>query len=229
MYINTIARLIDCLTLQVANLGMYLNEVGATVADVTRATQHLKVVEDIIAYCELYDANKKTAFGIKDLIINGPVGETVAVIPATPTYDHPVGTISGIMAFTNSKNRVFEEGPGYNDEIGTAIGIVVASPSSPDPGTVQPTLTFEAAQNGGYAYAFIIGNRGESTFWRLYTAPINSSNWTQAESGTGKTGEGTGTPTTPGQPMQLQARALLYKNNEPYGVYSAIQLVTLTP
>ncbi len=229
MVIRTVARLIDCLTLQVANLGMYLNEVGATVADVTRATQHLKVVEDIIAYCELYDANKKTSFGIKDLIINGPVGETVPEIPATPTYDHPVGTISGIMAFTNSKNRVFEEGPGYNDEIGTAIGIVVASPSAPDPGTVQATLTIEAAQNGGYAYAFIIGNRGQSTFWRLYTAPVGSTTWTEAGSGTITAGELTGTPTTPGQPMQLQARVLLYKNDEPYGIYSPIQLVTLTP
>lgn len=229
MAIRTVARLIECLTLQKANLNTYLNEVGATAADITRVTEHLGIVSGLVAHCETYDANKKTAFGVKDVVIYGPEGVSVTEIPTTAAYVHPAGTEAGIMPITNSHNRIFEEGPGYNDEIGTALGIVVPSPSAPIPGDIQPTLTLEAAQNGGYAFAFIIGNRGKSDFWRLYTAAVGSTNWTQAESGTGKAGEVVATPTTPGQPMQIQVRVLLYKNDEPYGQYSAIQLVTVNP
>ncbi len=228
MRINSIARLLECFGLQKANLGTYSTEVGATAADITRVTQHQAIVDSLIEYCNLIDANKKTAFGIKDLVINGPTGQPVPDMPVTPAYVPPFPLESGVMDTTNSRNRVFEEGQAYDEDIGTALGIVVPSPSAPLAATVRPTLTLEASQNGGYAFAFIIGNRAESSFWRLYTAPVGSTNWTLAESGTGKVGESVVTPTTPGQPVQLQARVLLYKNNEPYGVYSAIQLVTLT-
>ena len=65
--------------------------------------------------------------------------------------------------------------------------------------------------------------------WKLSTAPVSVANWTLAETGTGKTGEHTVTPPTPGQPTQLQARIQLFKSNQPYGLISDIILVTVNP
>ncbi len=228
MALRTIAEAIECLTLQKANLPVYQAQVGATAADITRVNEHLAILSSLVDQCELCDANKKTAFGIKDQVLRGAVGEPVAPVPTTPAYVPPFPLLSGILHITNSANRRFEEGPAYDEEIGIALGIIRPSPSAPTPGTVKPTLETFPAQSGNM-FAFIIGNRGQSDMWKLSTSPVAVTNWTLAETGTGKAGENVATPPTPGQPTQLQARIQLFKNNQPYGLLSDIVLVTVNP
>ena len=165
MRIDTIARLIEVLTLQKANLPTYQVQVGATAADITRVNEHLKILIELADHCELYDANKRTAFGIKDQVFRGVEGEPVAPVPTTPAFVPPFPPVSGILSITNSANRRFREGPDYDNEIGIALGIA-SDPTTPtNPTTLQSTIELFAAQSGAM-FSVVVGNRStKSPCW----------------------------------------------------------------
>ncbi len=227
--INTIDKLIECLALQVANLPTYQAAVGATAADITAVADALANLEYIRDYSDLIDANKKTVFQIKALVFNGDPDETVPVFPVFPAGDFPATILAGELDRANLRNRRFKLGPGYSEEIGTALGIESSGSGSIPVGVViKPTVEATAAQSGAM-FACIVSDRADSDSWRVEILRTGGSVWQNVGSFTGKSADVTITLTNPTQPEQIQVRVQLKKSNQNYGLVSDAVYVTVNP
>ena len=108
-----------------------------------------------------------------------------------------------------------------------AIGTEETSDRVP-PESVIPTLIATAARSG-YLVAVIVGNREDSTMWKIFARRSGSETRQELASGTGKAAEFTVTPTTAGQAEKLELTVRLYKNNKPYGQESDSVYLTIAP
>lgn len=227
--LNTIEKLRTCLTLQAANIAAYQAAVGATAGDITDIAEQLAIVESIMEHCDLYDANKKAAFGIKDQIFRGAENEPVAAVPTTPAFVPPFPLVSGIVNITNSRNRRFREGPAFDDEVGIILGILSATPVTPiDPNTVTPTTEVFAATSGAM-FSCVVGNRADSDSWQVSIMRLGGSSWQNVGTFTGKSGDVTISLTNETQPEQIQVRVQLRKSNANYGNVSDAKTITVNP
>lgn len=108
------------------------------------------------------------------------------------------------------------------------MGIVVPKGEGISPGSVKPTGDVSAAQNG-YLFSVVVANRGESDQSEVQIRRAGSETWTTVKAFTGKSVDVTVSPTTPGQPEQIQVRIQLKKKNENYGQVSDAVSVTVNP
>lgn len=228
MKIDTIAKLIACLQLQKQNLSTYLAEVGATAADVADVLAQLQALLYIRDFADVVDADKKAVFQIKQAIYNGDPDEPVSPLPVFPVGAFPVGSVSGILSITIERNKRFKLGPGYNKEIGIALGIDGEAPLAPIAGEVTPTIEVFPAQTG-YVFSIVVGNRAASDMWEVQILRKGATVWETITSATGKSADITITPTDPGDPEQIQVRVQLKKANQPYGLLSDPAYVTVNP
>ena len=133
------------------------------------------------------------------------------------------------IKLTNILIRRFKLGPGYNQDIGVALGFESSDPSAPlNPATVKPTVEASAAQTG-YLASFVVANRADSDQWEVQASPASAPNWTAVKTATGKSTDVKFTPTTPGAPQQFMIRIQLKKNNQNYGQLSDVIYVTVNP
>lgn len=227
MLINTAEKLLAMLLLQVANLPTYKSQVGASDTDINAVNEAAANLEYVLDYAALIEANKKTVNKIKQEVFNGKTDEPVSAFPAFPAGAPPHDMVAGLLDLANKRNRRFKAADGYTKEIGIALGIDGDAPSI-SPGSVKPTLEAFPAQNG-YMFSVIVGNRGDSDSADVEIRRAGSETWTVAKTFTGKSVDVTVTPTTPGQPEQLQVRIQLRKKNEDYGQTSDAVSVTVNP
>lgn len=227
MKLNSYERLVACLVLQEANLPTYKTQVGANEADITAVGEELAVLQYLDEYAATTDAKKKTVFEIKQAVFNGDPDDGVSPFPVFAAAAPPSALVAGCLERAQKRNARFKTAEGYTKEIGIALGIDGDAPSiAPD--SVKPTLEVTPAQSG-YEAAVVIGKRGDATMWKVLGRKMNSEKWDQLESGTGKGGSVTITPTTPGLPEKMQLKIQLYKNNEPYGQQSDPVDATFNP
>lgn len=227
--LNTIDKVITCLTLQKVNLPTYQAAVGATAGDITNVNEWLAMLESLVEHANLYDANKKVTNAVKDRVYRGPVTGDPLVVPTTSAYVPPFPLVEDIHGLLTSANRRFREGPGYtDDEAGVALGIFTESSGSGFfPGTHMPTLeAFPAAS--GAMFSCVVGNRADSDQWEVQIKR-STGDWVSAGTYTGKSADVTISLTTPGQPEQIQVRVQLRKSNANYGLVSAALTITINP
>lgn len=227
MYVRTPEQLLEKLEIQEENLPTYQTEVGATADDLTEITRDKTILRDAFDRSNIVEAGKKATNSIKDHVYNGDEKIAVADYPELPNDPPAVPYVGGCLQRFNARNKRFKAAKGYTKTIGLAIGIENSSdPISP--GSVKPTLNANAAQTG-YLVAVVVGNRAESSMWKLFGRRLNSEKREEIASGTGKSADITITPTTAGQPEKIELTVQLYKNNEPYGQLSDAVSVTVSP
>ena len=227
MRINTYEKLLAMLLLQDANLPTYQTEVGATAADITAVNQESAVLQYLLDYLDLIDADKKTVTKIKQTAYNGEMDEKETPFPVFPAAASPFAVVAGCLERASKRNRRFKAADGYTTDIGVALGI--DGDTAPDaPETVTPTLEAFPAQSG-YEAAIVISNRGNSSMWKLLGRRMNAESWKELTSGTGKSGNVEITPTTAGNPERIELKIQLYKSNEPYGQPSNPIYATFNP
>lgn len=227
MRIDTFEKLLAMHLLQKANLPIYQTQVGATtqdITDVTNAADNMQIVKD---YVDLFDAAKKTGTKIKQTVFNGDMDEEITKFPTVtvPVFDTPL--LAGYLERANKRNRRFKAADGYTKEIGIALGID-GDTYKPAPESIVPTLEVFPAQTNYHA-AIVVGNRGDSTMWKMFGRRQNEEKWTELASGTGKSADIQIAPTNEGKPERIEMQIRLYKNNEPYGQPSNPVYATLNP
>lgn len=227
MTIDTIANLIDCLTLQAANLPTYKGEVGATDQDIQDVQNELALALFIESYSETINGDKKTVFQIKDAMFFGVDGSTVSAFPTFPAAAPPSTPVAGMISRANKRNKRFKAAVGYTFEIGVALGIA-GEPQSIVPGEVQPDIELFGAQAGAM-FTIVTAKRGQADMWDVQIRRKGSETWTTVASATGKSADITITLTTPGQAEQIEVRIQLKKNNQNYGQLSQPAYVTVNP
>ena len=227
MLIDTYDKLLAMYLLQKANLVTYKNEVGATGDDIDAVTFGADNLQYMKDYFDLAEADKKVVAKIKRAIYDGDPNEPVTTFGGFPAFAPPHPLVAGLEALAQKRNRRFKAADGYTLEIGIALGIEGDSQSI-TPDTVKPDFEAFPAQMD-YESALVISNRGKSDMWKALGQKANATKWSELTSGTGKSGNVSIEPTTPGQPERILMMIQLYKNNEPYGQPSDPKYVTFNP
>ena len=229
MKIDTLDKLIAMLTLQKANLPTYQTEVGATGADIDDVNNALVNLTYLRDYADLIDANKKTVIQMKQAAFNGVIGGDMPPFPTFPAGSEPKPPLlSGYLDLANARNKRFKLGPGYNKEIGIALGIDADAPNGLVEATVKPTIEVTPAQTG-YMFSIVISNRGASDMSEVLILRKDAVKWTFLANVTGKSADVTVVPTTDGDPEQFQVRVQGKKRNADYGLLSDPTYVTINP
>lgn len=227
MRIDTYDKLVAMLVLQDANLPTYQAEVGATNADIAAVNEELAVLQYLVDYLDVIDANKKTVTKIKQSAYNGDMDEKETPFPVFPVAASPFPVAVGCLERAGKRNRRFKAADGYTKDIGVALGIDGDS-ATDSPELITPTLEAYAAQSG-YEAAIVVGNRGKSDMWTISARRMNGETWSELKSGTGKGGTIKVQPTTAGNPERLELKLQLLKANEPYGQQSNPIYATFNP
>ena len=114
-----------------------------------------------------------------------------------------------------------------HDNTGALLGINPSTPPPTPPDSKKPAITtFPAAT--GYLFSVVVTNRGDSDQWQVSAAVVGTANWQAVATATGKSTDVTYSGGS-GQPVQLQVRVQLRKNNADYGQMSDIALATVNP
>ena len=227
MQINTPEQLLAKLEVQEEYVPSYQTEIGATAGDITEITRDKTILRFVVDRGNIVEAGKKATNAIKVHVFEGDEDIAVANYPVFPTDAPPAALVGGCLGRFRERNQRFKSAKGYTKEIGIALGIEDTQ-QGVVPESVKPTLVATPAQTG-YLAAAVIGNRAESSMWKIFGRRLNSENRQEIASGTGKSGDITITPTTPGQPEKMELTVQLYKNNEPYGQLSDAVAVTFNP
>ena len=226
--IRTIAELITMLTAQKANLPTYLVQCNATAADVTEITNELNNLTAMVAFTGLSDDYTKNNFKIKQALFDGVIGSPISPFPPALVPPTLVAPAAGAKGLAQIRNRRFKAGPGYTEAIGDAIGLggEVGVPIA------QPPTVDVFAAEAGMVFSVVVSGRTGSDQWELLVRPVGGGGaWTSMGSRTTKSGDFTYNPgpTAGYNPVQLEVRVQLKKNDANYGPPSAIHQVTVNP
>lgn len=198
-----------------------------TVAQVDRIKLLCEEYLNVYEYTVQTQASGHSVTEWRDQILNGVLDKPAPDPPAAIPYTAVVGSITGwVEAFREMRELIVAQA-GYTRAIGEDLMIVKPVTESPDQGSVQPTIQAHGAQSG-YVFAIVVSGREKADMWEVQIKQ-GDGDWVTKGSYTGKSADITITPTTPGQPEQIQVRVQLRKSNANYGQLSQIATVTVNP
>jgi hypothetical protein len=225
----TYDELVNILEIQVANVPTYKTQLGATDDEITSLSKELDNMKYGRDYPELADTNKKMAFAIKDQLKSGPAGSVLPVYTPISTGSMPdPGQGGGMEEVITTRNRRWRSSSDCTDEISLACALRRTPPAAPDGATVQPTAEVDPAQAGGYLASVIVKNRGEADMFEVFARVSGTTEWTSLGRFSKRSADVTW-PNGTGQPLIIEFRVQLRKNDEAYGLFSQIATVTLNP
>lgn len=221
------AGLLEHLRIQKENVNQFKSEVGADGDDINEITNDYSNMAAMMDFAPLADEYKTNTYGIKRVLIRGNIGEPIGTLMTAPIFSPPAPLVSAIEKRSRDRDARFKRSKTINEA--ALLGMdLVDTPNNIAPGTVKPTFEAHPAQMN-YESALVIANRGESNMWKALGQKSNATKFTELTSGTGKSGNVTIEPTTPGQPERILVMIQLYKNNELYGQPSDPKYVTFNP
>ena len=227
MTIRTIDKLIEVLTLQVANLPTYQAAIGATNQELLDVAEALALLIYVRDYADLIDANKQTVTQIKQAVFNGDKEEPIAAFPLFPVAAPPSTPTPDLLGDAQARHRRWKSAAGYTEEIGIALGIEENSQSI-IPESVKPTAQITSAQSG-YVYSVVVSNRGDAKVWDIYEKRQNDTTFKKKDTKEGKSADVQAVPSEPGKAEQFMVYIQMRKNNQNYGQPSDVILVTINP
>lgn len=201
---------------------------GLTAADLTQISDDNDVMQFLAGVATQVKAYDDAVRQYRTIITEGNIGEMTPPFPADPALALPVVIPTGLFERLNAYRTRILASAAYTDEQGALYGIVGSAPVPPPPASVKPTIEVFAAQTG-YVYSVVVGNRAESNMWEVWILPTGAAAWTLVKTANGKSVDITAAPTTPGEPMQMQVRIQLKKNNQNYGQLSDTVYTTVNP
>ncbi len=158
---------------------------------------------------------------------DGNTGGPMADPPAAPTFTATANQIYGVIKEFRKERESMLTLPGWTKTIGELLMIVKPDTPSLNLNDISPTLKAVAAQSG-YEVAVIVSDRGGTEMWDLEYRR-KGGDWVLLGTYGGKGVTAVITPTTPGEPEQIDLRMRCKKNNLPVGNYSETRTVTVSP
>ena len=229
MKIRTYEDLIEALNIEKSGMATYATELGLTAADVTDNTQDLANLTTASDNVEIAAADKEATTEQRNALFNGDSKEKISPNAAFAISALPYpGALNGAYSRYKSRKARAEASANYTEQIGESMGYENPKSDAPAPSSVKPTLEANAAAIG-YSVELVVGNRGESDQWEAQMRRKGEETWTTIKTATGKSADATITPTTPGQPEQIELRVILFKKNAVYGQPSDSVYVTVNP
>ncbi|MBK8302150.1 MAG: hypothetical protein WBC19_15525 [Pyrinomonadaceae bacterium] len=202
---------------------------GLTAGEVTQIEKDKDMVVFLASATNTIDTFVDTVRTYRKDVMELPVDGTTPTFPAalslSPATNVPRGIWERVIEFANR----IKASAGYTNAVGESYGIVGTKPDSLTPALVQPEIDLSEAKHG-YLFSVVVSKREESDAWQVWLRPADSGGaYELAATGTGKALDVVYSPTTPGNPVQLEVYVQLRKNNANYGEPSEIGLVTVNP
>ena len=183
-------------------------------------------VEWIIGFATLVEEYSGTAFTVKRAFLRGEPGVAIGAFATAPANVPPSPLVAGVEKRSRERDQRFKRSVTMTEAALSALDLV-DSQAPTNPTSVQPEIHVSAAQTGGM-FAIVVSKRGESTLWEVQIRRKDG-DWESAGRYNSKSADMTVALTTPGQPMQIDVRVLLLKDNAPYGQLSMFMTVTINP
>lgn len=210
---------------KIASYAVPLGLTGPEVAEIQGLCQEFLVINEFVTESQAY------AHGLTDwrtlALYGNPKGALLPAAPSTPAPPAPATYVIGLIAVFRDWRARLVSSSGYSLPIGEDLMIVKVDSESLNPAEVTPTAQASAAQTG-YLIGLLVSNRADSDSWQVETRQ-KGQDWKSAGTFTGKAGEITITPLSPGDPEQVEIRIRLRRKNANYGNLSAIYTVTVNP
>lgn len=189
------------------------------------------ICNQFIAIYEFVGEAQATVHGLtewRSLALTGsPKGAPLPAPGPFPSITLTGNEFIGILDMFRDWRARIVSNPGYTQAMGEDLMIVKVDGESLVPSEVTPRIQASAAQLG-YLIGIMVADRGDSDMW-LVESRQKGQDWKVAGSFTGKSGDITITPLSPGDPEQVELRVLLRRKNQPYGNPSQIATVTVNP
>ena len=229
MNIRTVSELINALTVEQSGMPNYADSLGLTAQDETENEQDLANLQTATGNARIATADKESTTQQQRGIFDGDPKDPISPNASFTLSRLPFpGAMNGALSRYQSRRTRAKASANYTMQIGEAMGYESPKSSPISPDAVKPTLTAIAAAIG-YTVAAIVSERGEAVMWELQMRRKGAETWQSIKTATGKSADVTITPTTPGEPEQIQLRVILYKNNRIYGQPSDSVYVTVNP
>lgn len=204
-----------------ASLGFKQPDIDAVESDNTVMQFLADIFNQIKAYEEAVRQYRK-------IITEGDIGDPTPGFPANPAFALPVVIPTGLFERLNKLRTQIMAASNYTNEVGALLGILPSQPDSISPANAKPSIQVFAAQTG-YVASVVVADRAESDMWDVFVLRKGETTWTSVGRFNGKSADVTITPTTPGNPEQIQIRVQLRKNNQNYGQPSDVVITTVNP
>jgi len=215
-----------------ANFAVKFNEVfgalGFTVADNTAVQNANATVQWLNDAMGVLDANVSAFKSFRDQLLFGEKNDPKPAVPSMDLPTVPADYLSSIIQFVDKLKERIELADGYTPTIGEQLGIVAVKPDGISEEDVKPTLKlFPAIEN--YDFSAVVEGRGKSDQNELQIRVMGQEKFESFLKFTGKSCDAQYKPTPEGQPVKLELRLQLYRNNQKYGQPSNPVYLTLNP
>jgi hypothetical protein len=217
------ARFLEHLQLQDQNIDQYQTEVGATAAEKDQIKEDAAAFEFLIETCNAVDEYKKAAFAIKAQFFSNKTEPPVGAFVTAPTITAPP-ILAGAVKRSRELDQRFLHSAGITEAAKVALDLI--GPESDAPVDVKPTFEAHAAQMN-FLFSVVTQNRGQADMWEVWARP-KGGDWAVVGSATGKSSDFT-YAAGGDDPVVVDLRIQLKKNNENYGILSDIVSITLNP
>lgn len=168
--------------------------------------------------------SKEAFFQYKNSMFSGPTEGTFEP-PVLPIVTLPELGSPGIETWTKQLIKRIKAAPGYTQQIGEDLGLVMNGGDSLNPADIVPTLTLKALNDGGVEIKF--SKQGLDAM-RVDYRKKGESTWLFAGVYTSSPGFHSA-PSTDDAPEGREYRGILLKKNEPVSQYSPTYNVVTTP
>lgn len=203
-------------------------DLGLAAADVTQIGLDNVMMQYLASGEVTVDAYVDGFKTFRRLMTEGPIGSPMPPGPGDLMMNTPAQMPVGIFPRLAEiyRPRIMASAQ-YTAEQGVLYGIVRPSGPPPEP-TPAPAIIVSAAQTG-YLMSVVVTGRALADMWEVWVKLPGAANWTLAKTSTGKSTDVVLTPTTPGEPMQVQVRVQLKRRNANYGPLSDVVYATVNP
>ena len=174
------------------------------------------------------EASAAAVRSFRDQLLYGEKNDAKPAVPATDLPPVPAEYVSSIVQWLDTFKEKIELSDGYTPDIGAQLGIVANNAGGISEENVKPSVeAFAAVEN--YDFAAVVTGRGKADQNELQFRLPNQEGWQTLKTFTGKSCNAQYQPTPEGQPIKIEIRVQLYRNNRKYGQPSNPVYITLNP
>lgn len=206
------------------NLPTVAADLGVTTGEVTMVQNDAAVMKALPLIIEQIDTYKESIRKYRIAITENPPGSTHSAFPEPPAITAPPIIPNGIFKrISDMRDRIMLS-ENYTDIIGATLGILSDNPAPPE---LKPVIKV-TAQFSGYKFDVVTSKQGMQAF-KVLIRRMDSEAWQEAAFGTTSPLVVTVAPHTPGQAERIQVCVQLIDKNQPVGIPSAVEYVTINP
>lgn len=197
---------------------------GLTAGDITALTENAANFDYLVNVAQQVSDSKQAFTDFKNDMFYGEPGFSPA-LPTFPTITTPATISGGIITWLKALLKRIKAAPGYTEQIGEELGLIVDNPEPLVPGDIVPELKIAALNDDQIEIKF--SKQGLDAL-RVDWRPAGTEDWLTA-------GVFTSSPAiyqhnSPGKnPQAIEIRGRLLQKNNPVSQYSPIYQVVTNP